>query len=160
MTALRHHRLRLAALASAALAVLAIVLATGSHRPAHAATGGGLQAGPAPGGPGHTGLARRLAALHLPGENDVAFHIHALLRVYVNGRQVPVPALIGIDPRTGLLAPLHTHDASGAVHIESARPVPFTLGQFFAVWGVRLTGTSLGSYVDAGSRRLRVFADG
>jgi hypothetical protein len=160
MTMFRHHRLRLAALALAGLATLAVVLATGSHRSARASSGRGLQVGPPPWGPGHTGLARRLAALHLPAENDVAFHIHALLRVYVNGRAEPVPALIGIDPQAGRLAPLHTHDASGIVHIESARPYPFTLGQFFAVWGVRLTGTSLGSYVDAGSRRLRVFVDG
>jgi hypothetical protein len=31
---------------------------------------------------------------------------------------VPVPAGIGIDPAVGF-APLHTHDASGVIHVES-----------------------------------------
>ena len=35
----------------------------------------------------------------------------------------------------------------------------YTLGDFFAVWGVRLTPTCLGGYC-AGGRRLRVYVNG
>ena len=73
---------------------------------------------------------------------------------------MPVPAGLGIDPLGRFLAPLHTHDASGIVHVESERVFPFTLGQVFAVWGVRLGAGRLGGYTDHGARRLRVFVDG
>jgi hypothetical protein len=36
----------------------------------------------------------------------------------------------------------------------------YTLGEFFAVWGVRLTPSCLGGYCAAGDRRLGVYLDG
>jgi hypothetical protein len=63
-------------------------------------------------------------------------HIHQHLDIYVDGRKVPVPALIGIDPAAGF-APLHVHDTSGVIHVESPTVRSYTLGEFFAVWGVR-----------------------
>ena len=110
---------------------------------------------PAPWAPEQAHLARRLGALRLPAESDAAFHIHARLDIYVDGRRVPVPALIGIDPAGGLLAPLHTHDASGIVHVEADRPFPFTLGEFFDVWGVRFSDRRLGAYASP-----QVYVDG
>jgi hypothetical protein len=79
----------------------------------------------------------------------LVFHIHSHLDVFVNGEPVVVPAAIGInlgDPglqqgegcEQPCISPLHTHDTTGIVHIESAADVPFTLGQFFAEWDVRL----------------------
>lgn len=61
-------------------------------------------------------------------------HIHQHLDLYVDGRKVPVPAGIGIHPAVEF-APLHTHDASGVIHVESPTVRTYTLGQFFAVWG-------------------------
>jgi hypothetical protein len=49
--------------------------------------------------PEYTFLATRLAALRLPGQSDTGFHIHARLRIFVDGRRVPVPSQIGIDPQ-------------------------------------------------------------
>jgi hypothetical protein len=145
----------------AVAAVLALVVATSTHG---SAPGAGamteLQGGPAPWPPEHASLATRLRALALPAQSDTAFHIHALLRIFVDGRPVPVPAQIGIDPQGRFLAPLHTHDASGIVHIESLRPYPFTLGQFFTIWGVRFTDRRIGGYADRGPERLHVFVDG
>jgi hypothetical protein len=165
MIGLLNRRGRLVALAAAALLALAFLVVTASHddargRPAHAAAALGLQAGPAPWAPEHTYLAPRLTALHLPGASDTAFHIHALLRIYIEGRPVPVPAQIGIDPQGRFLAPLHTHDAAGIVHIESRRRYPFTLGQFFTIWGVRFGDTRIGGYANHGAHRLRVFVNG
>jgi hypothetical protein len=75
-----------------------------------------------------------------------ALHIHAHLDVYVNGRHYPVPALVGIDDQAGFLTELHTHDASGIIHVESPVVKSFTLGQFFCEWGVKLTASCLAGY--------------
>jgi hypothetical protein len=86
-------------------------------------------------------------------------HIHQHLDLYVDGHKVPVPAGIGIDPAVGY-APLHTHDPSGVIHVESPTVRPYTLGELFAVWGVRLTPSCLGGDCAGGGRQLRVYVDG
>jgi hypothetical protein len=68
-------------------------------------------------------------------------HYHAELYIYVNGRQVQVPEGIGI--RQTCLYALHTHDASGLVHIESPTARTYTLGNFFDIWGQPLSPTQL-----------------
>lgn len=73
-------------------------------------------------------------------------HHHEHLDLYVNGRRVTVPALVGIDQQTGFLTELHTHDASGIIHVESPVRRSFTLGQFFCEWGVKLNASCLGPY--------------
>jgi hypothetical protein len=84
-----------------------------------------------------------LDALTMEG---TALHIHEHLDLYVNGHRVTVPAFVGIDQQAGFLTELHTHDASGIIHVESPVPRTFTLGQFFCEWGVKLTATCLGGY--------------
>ncbi|MFL5914101.1 MAG: hypothetical protein ACJ752_00475 [Gaiellaceae bacterium] len=75
-----------------------------------------------------------------------ALHIHEHLDLFVSGRRVTVPALVGIDQQAGFLTELHTHDDSGIIHVESPVPRTFTLGQFFCEWGVKLSATCLGRY--------------
>jgi hypothetical protein len=136
------------------------VLAAGGHR--QAAGLAGLQTGPAPWSANTAGLAERLRAIGVPPLSPLegtAVHIHQHLDLYVDGRKVTVPAGIGIDPAVGF-APLHTHDPSGVLHVESPTVRTYTLGQFFAVWGVRFTPSCLGGYCAGGGRQLRVFVDG
>jgi hypothetical protein len=147
-------------LAAAILVVLAVAVTEATGVSGSSNPEAGLQAGPGPWPPTSGSLRRRLAQLRLPAQSDAGMHIHALLRIYVDGRSIPVPGQIGIDPLGPFLAPLHTHDASGILHVESARPYAFTLGQFFTVWGVRFSDRTLGGYTDRGSRRLRVYANG
>ncbi len=108
------------------------------------------------------GLRTRLAAVGLPAlsREGTAFHIHAHLDVFVAGRPVIVPAGIGIDPAGRFISPIHTHDATGVIHVESPVVRKFTLGQFFGVWGVRLGGGCLGEYCSGSGSSLRVYADG
>ena len=73
-------------------------------------------------------------------------HHHEHLDLYVNGRAVTVPAFVGVDQKDGFLTELHTHDASGIVHVESPLQRSFTLGQFFCEWGVKLDASCLGPY--------------
>ncbi|MGD6746043.1 hypothetical protein ACOKM3_29940 [Streptomyces sp. BH106] len=81
------------------------------------------------------------AGLKMLDSEKLTMHIHPHLTVYAGGRQVTVPADIGIDRsgRKPRYSPLHTHDTTGTVHVESAVWRDFTLGQFLTEWGVHPT---------------------
>jgi hypothetical protein len=91
-------------------------------------------------------LAQRLRPSHLDALSmeGTVLHHHEHLDLFVNGRPVTVPALVGIG--TGFLTELHTHDPSGIIHVESPVQRSFTLGQFFCEWGVKLNANCLGRY--------------
>jgi hypothetical protein len=136
-----------------------------STSPARAATADGLPGeltGPAPWPRNVTALRERLTALGLPAlqQEGTTQHIHQHLDIFVNGRRVPVPAGIGIDAAESFISPLHTHDATGVIHVESPVVEPFTLGELFGVWGVRLTPHCLGGYCAGGGKHLWVYVDG
>lgn len=61
------------------------------------------------------------------------FHIHPQLAILIDGVRQDIPAQIGIT--NGCMNPLHTHDATGTIHVESPVKLDFTLADFFAVWG-------------------------
>jgi hypothetical protein len=118
----------------------------------------------APWGANRTYLRERLRALGLPvlPVEGKALHTHEHLDLYLNGTHVAVPAGIGIgiDPSRRFFSPLHTHDRTGILHVESPTRTAYTLGQFFAVWGVRLSARCIGSYCAGGGRTLQAFVDG
>jgi len=116
----------------------------------------GLETGPPPWRAEIGGLRARLDAIGVPARAGTALHTHQHLDVFVNGKRVIVPAGIGIGD--GLIAPLHTHDASGVIHVESTTVRSYSLAEFFAVWGVRLTKTCLAA--DCGEGKLHFFVDG
>ncbi len=120
----------------------------------------GLQTTPAPWKPEYSFLAQRLSAFNFPQQSDVGFHIHAALFVYVNGKQIPVPANVGIDPQGRFISPIHTHDTTGIVHEESEKPYPFTLGEFMNVWGVYFTKNQLGAYKAGNGNVLQLWVNG
>lgn len=107
-------------------------------------SGPGIQTGEPPWRPEYTRLRERIRMLALPPAGTERFHIHALLRVYVDGILSPIPANIGIDRAQGIYPSLHTHDRTGIVHMESTHPHRFTLGDFFGVWGVQLGPDRIG----------------
>ena len=153
----------------AAVVVVAAIVAVvalssgGSSKSSQAKTGPlqkGLQVSPGPWPPEYSQLPQRPAAMQLPQTSDVIFHIHANMEVYTDGKKQTVPAQIGIDQTHQLLASLHTHDTSGTIHMEAVQPYPFKLGQFFNVWGVKLTQTQLGDYVVGHGLVLQVWVNG
>jgi hypothetical protein len=163
----RRRRLGIAAVLAAVLVAgiggLAVSAANRDRQPATSPGPlAGLQTGPAPWGANTADLAERLRAIGIPAlspTEGTALHIHQHLDLYVDGRKVLVPAGIGIDPAVGY-APLHTHDPSGVIHVESPTVRTYTLGEFFAVWGVRFTPGCLGGYCAGGGRQLRLFVGG
>jgi hypothetical protein len=122
----------------------------------------GIQTGPPPWAPGHDALRERLHALGLPalGAEGTALHIHGHLDIFVHGTRVTVPSQIGIDPAGQFISPLHTHDDSGIIHVESPTQRAFSLGQFMDVWGVLFTHDCIGSLCTSGDNQLRVYVDG
>jgi hypothetical protein len=161
-----------AVLAALVLAVAVFASPTGgSARPLVASPGvgidfaklPGLQTGPAPWAAGSGSLLRaRLDRLGLPvlTQEQLDYHIHAHLDIYVRGRHIAVPALVGIDVVDQFLTVLHTHDPTGVIHIESASPNPYSLGKFFGVWGVRLNASCIGRYCTGTKARLRAYLGG
>jgi len=88
----------------------------------------------------------------------IAFHIHAHLTIFVNGKAKVIPYGVGIGPPIAGLNTtagpfvtegscfmwLHTHALDGIIHMEAPTQMTFTLGQFFAVWGQPLSSTQVG----------------
>jgi hypothetical protein len=122
----------------------------------------GMQHTQAPWTSGTLGLKQRLQAIGLPvlSQEALAFHIHMLLQVYVDGKAVPVPQGVGIDAVQQFITVLHTHDATGIIHVESPTQTNYTLGQFFDVWGVPFSSSTLGAYSNTGDKQIRVFLNG
>ncbi len=144
--------------------VIAVLVANGESAQTNssAASLPGMQTGPAPWLPEIDNLFSRLNAIKLPAlyEEGNALHIHQHLDILVNGKPVTVPAGIGINQVARFISPLHTHDVSGVIHVESDVVRDFTLGQFFDVWGVRFSKNCLGAYCAKGADTLRVFING
>lgn len=84
--------------------------------------------------------------------NQMLLHSHVSLNVTVDGQPVVVPAHIGMvqvgkaeDPllygdhsldKYGMegMSPLHTHDETGTIHVESNIIRNFTLGELLDIW--------------------------
>jgi hypothetical protein len=89
---------------------------------------------------------------------QLAYHIHAHVAVFVGGKPKNIPEGIGIGPpreeQNSAEGPfviggscfywLHTHTADGIVHIESPTTKLYTLGQFFDEWHQPLSSTQVG----------------
>lgn len=112
---------------------------------------------PAPADPAAAVKAAGLPMLN--GEGNVE-HIHAHLDVIVDGQPVTVPADLGVDDRAQTISPLHSHDTTGVLHIESPVRADFSLGQFFTEWQVALTADRLGGLTPGGGRTLRAYVNG
>jgi hypothetical protein len=98
----------------------------------------------------------------LPQET-LAVHYHAHVDININGTDVPFPQGVGYviqGNNVKGLAPLHTHDASGVLHIESPIVKKFTLGQFFVELGLRLTPNCIGGFCTGNGKVFKVFLDG
>jgi hypothetical protein len=127
-----------------------------AHRPSSPAAN-------APWGADQAHLRARLRTLDLPAlpVEGKKLHTHQHLDLYLNGTHVAVPANVGIGPAGDrFFSPLHTHDRTGILHVEAPANIEYTLGQFFGVWGVRLSATCIGNYCAGGARALRAFVDG
>jgi hypothetical protein len=89
----------------------------------------------------------------------IIYHIHPRLNVTADGKPMTLPTNIGINStlykdhsldRYSMqgMAPLHTHDSSGTVHVESTVMRNYTLGEFLNIWGINLNNKVIKVTVD------------
>jgi hypothetical protein len=92
-------------------------------------------------------------------EGSLVTHLHPVLNVMANGKSIAVPKNIGMDSSlhkdhsldqygAGGVAPLHTHDDSGTIHVESTVDRNYTLGEFLNIWGIDLNDKTIKLTVD------------
>jgi hypothetical protein len=155
-----------------AVALAVTLAACGSSNPSPAGSGSVTITAPAPTGSDPTpypapsdpmALAKK-AGLVPEDAEQLQYHVHSHLDVFVDGKRIVVPAGLGIDITNpgvhtftsdgvksyggiavpcdkACISPLHTHDISGVLHTESPTQTDNTLGQLFIEWNVRLTST-------------------
>jgi hypothetical protein len=111
--------------------------------------------------PDDTAARAQAAGLSVAPMEGTARHFHTHLDVFVDGRQVPVPAELGIAASGNEMAELHTHDTTGVLHIEAPTTSKrYALGQLFTEWNVRLDATDLGGLRADATRTLTAYVDG
>lgn len=120
-----------------------------------------LETGPqlAPANAGLTGAT--IDGIQCGSTEQVAYHHHFHLALFVDGKPYSVPLGIGFVPPAQVtqssqgpfaeasptcLYWLHVHAQDGIVHIESPEARTFQLGQVMDIWHVTLSPSQLGSY--------------
>lgn len=86
------------------------------------------------------------------------FHIHPMLHIVVDGQEQVIPANVGIT--STCMHPLHTHDDTGRLHVESPVERDFTLGDFFAVWEKPFTKDQILDYRVDTAHTIRMTVNG
>lgn len=110
--------------------------------------------------PADAAAAVRAAGLPMLTEEGTVEHIHAHLDVRADGQPVEVPAFLGIDRTRSGISPLHTHDATGVIHIESPVKRQFSLGELFTEWDLGLSADNIGALRATDGKALRVYVNG
>jgi hypothetical protein len=90
------------------------------------------------------------------GMEGQGLHIHTHLALFVNGKQMQIPKLLGFAenanmPGGGCLYWIHTHDAEGIIHVESPQVQspqggPYTLGMLFDIWGEPISTSDIAGF--------------
>jgi hypothetical protein len=124
-------------------------------------------------GTGHSrasGLPKPVDGIKCETSEQVLFHVHSHLAVFVDGRPLRVPEGIGIAPPRSVAQTaegpfvangacfywLHTHARDGIIHIESPVQRRFTLGELFDIWRQPLDRNR----VAGASGPVRAYVDG
>ena len=90
---------------------------------------------------------------------QLAYHIHAHVSIYINGKLSNIPQNVGIAPDGTCYYWLHTHDTSGVIHIESPTQKDYILGNFLDEWSQRFSSLGYPSELDLTSG-WQVWVDG
>lgn len=92
---------------------------------------------------------------------QLAVHYHAHLDILAGAKPLRVPAGVGIE--LTCVHWLHTHDASGIIHVEAPvdqSSATFTLGDFFAIWRKPLDSSHVASLALPEGQHVMVYLDG
>ena len=83
--------------------------------------------------------------------NGLARHDHAVLKIFINGNEEPIPGNVGIltdicNEDGEEMHAVHTHDSTGRLHIESNEDIDIPIGVFFDIWGHHFDETGIFEY--------------
>ena len=162
----RRRRLILMGTALALIAVVSAVTLAVVHQGGKAAAASSSELGPEgialPAGPSLAPVSSAATGATVDGiqcdaSEQVGYHIHAHLAVYVNGGSRQIPYGIGVATPAVNQTPqgpfaqatrcyywLHTHASDGVIHVESPTQRQYTLGDFFDIWRQPLSATAVG----------------
>lgn len=87
-------------------------------------------------------------------------HWHSELSIVIEGEKQEVPADIGIGATHN---PIHTHDASGVIHMEFSGLVKkdnLKLGQFFKIWNKQFNSNCIFDYCNSQERKIKMSVNG
>jgi len=105
-------------------------------------------------------IATGLPASH----NGLTLHFHPHLTIMVNGQNQEVPAMTGIpvDSSNNPTAfyPIHTHDNTGTLHVESPTTRDFHLKDFFDIWGQPFDQTHILGFHTTAANPVTMTVDG
>jgi hypothetical protein len=117
-----------------------------------------LESGPALASPSATTPGAAVDGIKCAPVEQLAYHIHAHLQVYVDGQSRSLPGAIGLVGPAAQQTPygsfygatqcyywLHTHASDGVIHIESPTQRIYTLGDFFDEWRQPLSADQVAS---------------
>ncbi len=98
------------------------------------------------------------AGLDVLSSEGTVLHIHQHLDLVINGQNTQIPADIGIG--SNFISPIHTHDTTGILHVESPVVKDFKLSQFFIEWGIDFDNSHIGINFTDSSHKLVVGLNG
>jgi hypothetical protein len=104
------------------------------------------------------GTGQTIDGIQCQSNEQVVYHIHAHLAVFVNGAARTIPEGIGIPPPRQVEQSsegpfvvggkcyywLHSHTGDGIIHIESPSQQIYTLGNWFDIWQQPLSNSQVG----------------
>ena len=102
--------------------------------------------------------AMAISGIECNRSEQLNYHIHSGIDIFVNGAQQQVPSNIGILSSPSCLYWLHTHTADGIIHVEAPQTREFTLGQFLDVW--QQTGNSTAFFDSVSGMPVTAYVDG
>jgi hypothetical protein len=86
--------------------------------------------------------AMAISGIECNRSEQLNYHIHSGLDIFIDGVQQQIPSNIGILSSPSCLYWLHTHSADGILHVEAPGTREFVLGQFIDVWEQTLTNST------------------
>jgi hypothetical protein len=139
------------------IAVIVVNFPSSSSSAGLGPEGMALQGGPVLASVGSAAAGQTVDGISCDASEQVAYHVHAHLAIYVNGQQRGVPYGVGVvqpvpqsvSGGTFVSASqcyywLHTHAQDGVIHVESPTQKQYTLGQFFDIWKQPLSAGQVG----------------
>lgn len=92
-------------------------------------------------------------------QGSIRMHIHPRLKIVIKNKEEVIPANIGIVSPT-CMRPIHTHDASGTLHLEFPKPRDVRLAEFFTIWGKPFNSNQILEFTNGPEGQVKMLVNG